>query len=325
MMHKVKSDLILIGVLFGAAVFLGAASPAPSASGRLRAAVGFAPVTATTAEAGWDARDWAIFRKKVAWALGQGLDTVPIGEAMARVGRSFVGTPYAPGTLEAAGPEHLVIDFRAFDCVTFVENTFAIARFLRTPEARRMDDRAAAEARYDRILTRIRYRGGRLEGYPSRLHYFSEWISDGVAKGLVKNMTRALGGVRDTSAIDFMTKHAGAYRQLADTAYVTAIRRVERRLSARGRWYIPQDEIARAAPRIRDGDIIAVTSTVAGLDIAHTGLAIRVDGALHLLNAPLVGSSVQISAKPLAERIQGIRSEDGIMVARPLDPGGTPP
>ncbi len=266
----------------------------------------------------WKDADWEIFRGKVAWALGQGLDTLPIGEAMARLGRSFVGTPYVPGTLEAPGPEHLVIDFRAFDCVTFVENTFALARFLRTPEAHHLDDRAAAESRYDRILTRIRYRGGRLDGYPTRLHYFSEWISDGVAKGLVRNVTEALGGVRDTSAIDFMTTHRRAYRQLADTANVAAMRRVEARLSARGRWFIPQDDISRAAPGIRDGDIIAVTSTVPGLDIAHTGLAIWVDGELHLLNAPLVGSSVQISAKPLARRIQGIRSEDGIMVARPV-------
>jgi len=230
-----------------------------------------------------------------------------------------VGTPYVPKTLEEPGPEHLVIDFRAFDCVTFVENTFALARFLRTPEARHLDDRAAAEARYDRLLTEIRYRGGRLDGYPSRLHYFSEWISDGVAKGLLTNMTERLGGVRDTSRIDFMTEHSSAYRQLADSAHVDAMRSVEARLSREGRWYVPQDEIDAASGGIRDGDIIAVTSTVPGLDIAHTGIAIHVDGRVHLLNAPLVGSSVQISEKPLGDRVRGISSQDGIMVARALD------
>lgn len=273
----------------------------------------------------WDAPDWDTFSRKVTWALSEGLDTLPIGEAMARLGRSFVGTPYVPGTLEQPGPEHLVIDFRSFDCVTFVETVFAMARFLEYPEAHHLERRAAAEARYDRILTRIRYRGGRLDGYPSRLNYFSEWISDGQAKGLVRNITRRLGGVPDTGSIDFMTTHVGAYRQLSDSANVTAMRKVEARLSRERRWFIPQDRIAEAASGIHDGDIIAMTSTVRGLDIAHTGLAVWVHGQLHLLDAPLVGSSVQISKRPLAERVQGIRSQNGIMVARPLEVSPTRP
>ncbi len=266
----------------------------------------------------WGDADWKIFSHKVDWALSEGLDTLPIGESMARLGRSFVGTPYVPKTLEAPGPEHLVIDFREFDCVTFVENTFALSRFLKTPEARKMDDRSAAETRYDGILEEIRYRDGKLVGYPSRLHYFSEWISNGVDKGLLRNVTRQLGGVPDTSRIDFMSTHASAYRQLSDSANLGVLRSIEERLRASPRWYVPQDDIEAVSSGIRDGDIIAVTSTVPGLDIAHTGIAIRVDGRVHLLNAPLVGKSVQVSEKPLGARVRGISSQDGIMVARPV-------
>jgi len=43
-----------------------------------------------------------------------------------------------------------------------------------------------------------------------------------------------------------------------------------------------------------------------------------VDGELHLLHAPLVGDSVEISQVSLAERIQGLSGQDGIMVARPV-------
>jgi hypothetical protein len=74
------------------------------------------------------------------------------------------------------------------------------------------------------------------------------------------------------------------------------------------------------AAGIRDGDVIAATSTVAGLDVAHTGLALWVDGSLHLLHAPLVGDSVEISTVPLAERILSINGQDGILVARPMEP-----
>ncbi|MCH7857652.1 MAG: DUF1460 domain-containing protein, partial [Gemmatimonadetes bacterium] len=77
--------------------------------------------------------------------------------------------------------------------------------------------------------------------------------------------------------------------------------------------------IALVEDRIQDGDIIAATSTVAGLDIAHTGIALWKDGRLHLLHAPLAGGVVQISEVPLAERIQRIAGQDGVMVARPLE------
>ena len=82
---------------------------------------------------------------------------------------------------------------------------------------------------------------------------------------------------------------------------------------------MPEERLAAVAPSIRDGDIIAATSTVAGLDVAHTGLALWVDGTLRLLHAPLVGDSVQISEESLPQRIRRIRGQDGILVARPTE------
>jgi hypothetical protein len=267
----------------------------------------------------WDDSEWAVFHSKVAWALEQGLDAEPMGDAMAAIGRTFVGTPYVPNTLEAPGPERLVIGFRGLDCVTFVENVLALARFVHEPGARELlEQRGEAEERYEEILTSIRYRRGELRGYASRLHYFSDWIADGEAKGLVQDMTRALGGIRDTGAVDFMSTHPDAYRQLGeDPAALAVVREVEKRLSAAGRWWIPEDGLEAAADGIRDGDIIAATSTVAGMDVAHTGLAVWVDGKLRLMHAPLVGDSVEISAEAIPQRVRRIRSQDGIMVARP--------
>lgn len=269
----------------------------------------------------WSDDDWGVFEEKVRWAAEQRLDTLPMGSAMAALGRTFVGTPYVPHTLEVEGPERLVIDFQGLDCVTFVENVLAMTRFVRGGGAARLADRARAEAAYEALLREIRYRGGRIAGYPSRLHYFSEWIADHDARGLVTDITAELGGVPDPEPIDFMSTHPDAYRQLADSASLAAVRAVERALAARGRRYVPEDRIAAVAHRIRDGDIIAATSTVEGLDVAHTGLAVRVDGALHLLHAPLVGDAVEISELPLADRILALEGQDGIMVARPLYPG----
>ncbi|MFW5904937.1 MAG: N-acetylmuramoyl-L-alanine amidase-like domain-containing protein, partial [bacterium] len=163
----------------------------------------------------------------------------------------------------------------------------------------------------------LRYRSGDLEGYPSRLHYFSDWIRDAEEKGLVDDVTPGLGGIPDSTALDFMSTHPDAYRRLGDPAVLEEIRRTEARLSEHPRIFVPEDRIAEVAPGIRDGDIIAATSTVEGLDIAHTGIALWRDGSLHLLHAPLVGDSVQLSPQTLARRIAEIESQDGIMVARP--------
>jgi hypothetical protein len=157
-----------------------------------------------------------------------------------------------------------------------------------------------------------------LEGYPSRLHYFTDWIADNDRRGLVRDVTAELGGVLDDEPIDFMTTHTDAYGQLSDPANVARVREVETALTEAGRYFVPQDRIAEVADQIEDGDIIAATSTVQGLDVAHTGLALWVDGTLRLMHAPLVGDSVQISEITLAERIQGISGQDGILVARPV-------
>ena len=176
-----------------------------------------------------------------------------------------------------------------------------------------------ARGRYESYLTELRYRGGVIDGYASRLHYFSEWLSDNDAKGLVRVVTGDLGPSSDREPIWFMSMHADAYRQLADLDVLAEIEAMEARLSAGpGRLYVPEDRIADIARDIRDGDVIAVTSTLEGLDVAHTGLAIWRDGRLHLIHAPLVGDAVQISERPLADRILSISTQDGIMVGRPI-------
>lgn len=316
-----------IGALLGAALVAGACAPEPDADDAYLSpdsaadTTGAEPATDTLAgHPSWTAADWRILTETVRWAWNEGLGQAGQGQAMARIGVSFVGTTYTPYTLEAEGPEHLVVNLRELDCVTFLENMYALARFVRTAPRDVLDDRDRAIALYEEYLTDVRYRGGTLEGYPSRLHYFTDWIHDNEQRGLVDEITEELGGVRVSEPIDFMSTHVDAYRQLADTANLEQIRAAESRLSGMTRYYIPEERVADVAERIQDGDIIAATSTVEGLDVAHTGMALWQEGRLHLLHAPLVGEDVQISEVPLADRLLDIDGQDGIKVARPLDP-----
>ena len=270
--------------------------------------------------------DWAVAAASVAWARDQGLQLLPVGEVAAILGSTFVGSPYEPGTLELPGPEGLVVNLSVFDCVTFVEHMLVLARLVVDPEIRIASDSGEADvmafrARYRRELATLRYRDAEVDGYASRLHYFTEWLDRGIERGDLTEVTDELGGIPDPRPIHFMTSHPEAYRQLREEPdLLPFFQAKEEALSRRVRLFIPEDEIAGVEMGIRNGDIIAAVSTVDGLDIAHTGLALWHDGRLHLLHAPLVGDTVEISPLPLAERMKGIRGQKGIRVARPVAP-----
>lgn len=263
--------------------------------------------------------DWRILRETLLRAEGQGLDTLSLGETVAGVGLFFVGAPYRPQTLEVPGPERLVVNLRALDCVTLVEAALAISHTLRAPGSVSEWTEERLRSTYTDALRTLRYRDGELTGYPSRLHYFSDWIRNGEAKGLVEDVTGELGGISDPEPLSFMSTHPGSYRQLGDSAVLEEIRRIEERISREPRIYVPEDRIADVASGIETGDVIAATSTVEGLDVAHTGIALWRDGSLRLLHAPLVGDSVQVSPRPLSTRIVEIGGQDGIIVARPVE------
>ena len=67
---------------------------------------------------------------------------------------------------------------------------------------------------------------------------------------------------------------------------------------------------------IQDGDLIAITTTISGLDIAHVGLAYFVNDKLHLLHASSTQNKVVISDKTLQDYLSGIKKNNGIIVAR---------
>ena len=274
----------------------------------------------TIAGTAWTQTDWRLFEAKVRWGAEHGLAKLPLGDAIARLGETFVGTTYRPGTLEVPGPERLVINLHELDCVTFVENVLALTRFIRHEGPGLLDDPPAARRAYERYLTALRYRSGTIDGYPSRLHYFSEWLAENARGGRIELLAQALGGVIDSQRIGFMSGHQQAYRQLSDPAVLQAVRETEARLNAGPpRWFIPEDRIASVAEKLQNGDVIAATSTLPGLDVAHTGLALWRDGKLYLVHAPLVGKAVEISEVPLADRIRAIAAQDGIMVGRPRE------
>src|SRR5436190_14595370 len=132
----------------------------------------------------------------------------PIGERIGAIGMALRQTPYVASTLELYDDREVCsVDFRGLDCVTFFELALAFARILKRGEL--TPDALLAE------VTFLRYRGGQLTDYASRLHYLSDWFADNQAKRVVRLITPELPGAeRFTRRVNFMSTHPGAYRQL---------------------------------------------------------------------------------------------------------------
>jgi len=235
------------------------------------------------------------------------------GELVVAAGRAFRNAPYQGGTLERNAEEALVVELGAFDCVTLIESALALAR---THHLER-----ESLAAFSRELQRIRYRDGEIDGYPSRLHYTTDWIRDNQARGHVRDITATLGGIVDPRPIDFMSTHRGLYPHLVESdANHAAILEVEKRLADEPRIYLPKEKIASVERRIEEGDLLALTSSVPGLDFAHTGIATFVDGRLHMLHASSANGLVEVTRHPLADYMAAQKSQTGIVVFRPIAP-----
>ncbi len=165
----------------------------------------------------------------------------------------------------------------------------------------------------------MRYRGGERRSYTSRLHYFSEWITDGESRGLLRDRGAELGGVEDGRPLRFMTEHRGSYLALADDGVFREIGAMERRLDGRPRRVVPTERIPEVSDRIETGDVLAFATAIPGLDVTHAAFAYRdADGVLRVLHAPLSGGTVEVSRAPLPEYVAAIRRSTGILVAQPL-------
>ena len=232
------------------------------------------------------------------------------GKLVLEVGKFFLGAPYMTGTLETRRPERLVINLRKFDCVTFVENVVALARLVKCRER--------SFKAFRKSLRQIRYRQGRLQGYPSRLHYFSDWIHDNEKKGIVRDVTTEIGGRPLRKAMNFMTANSDLYPPLTSGANLRTMKSIERTISRRSLFFIPKKALRRLEDRIEDGDLIAITTKTEGLDIQHVGLAARVKNRIHLLHASSVEGKVVFFKKTLYRYLMQSRARSGIMVARVL-------
>jgi hypothetical protein len=259
-------------------------------------------------------KDLEICNSKFNFAINEKLANKPIGDVIVEVGKSFLGTEYAAHTIEKGDSETLVINLTGLDCTTFLENSLVLARCIK--------ENKTSFDNYKTELTKIRYRDGIINKYPSRLHYFSDWIFNNVKKGIVKDISGDIGGIPLKFKLDFMTTHPDSYVRLTkDPEFIPIIRKQEEEINQREYYFIPKEKIASIENKIINGDLIAITSSIKGLDINHVGIAVKMeDGRIHFMHAPNVGYKVQITEIPLSDYLLKIKKDTGIIVLKAINP-----
>lgn len=228
-------------------------------------------------------------------------------------GRAFIGTPYVAHTLEG-DEEILTVNLDELDCTTFVETSMALAYTV--GETRR----SWRDFVYN--LRRMRYRGGEVDGYPSRLHYICDWAVDNIHRGNFKDVTRDFPRSNEMArTIDFMTSNRDKYPALADSANYARIRSVESGYRLHRFPYIKTVDLGNKDMKaaFHDGDVVALVSSLKNLDVTHMGIVVRQDGELYLLHASSKDGKVELTERPFADFMKRNRQWVGVRVFRLLE------
>lgn len=253
-----------------------------------------------------------LFEEVMAYARAENLHERPFGEIMQTIGLRFEGTPYVTGMLDEPEEETLIVNLTGFDCVLFIETVLALAQGIAQEDY--------AYATFADNVRALRYRDGVMNGYCSRLHYFSEWIADNENDGTIENLTDDLGGRLLDTQLTFMSEHRDAYPRLAENdSLFQGIQEMEADLAHLDIYYIPQDQIRTVYDRLQPGDILATATDIGGLDVSHSGLVYKgPDGSTGFLHASTTGG-VKVSPD-LQRYVEKNKRQIGIVVARPIDP-----
>jgi hypothetical protein len=257
------------------------------------------------------------FEELVQRAQVQGWRSLPLGDRIIAVGIALIGTPYVNYTLEIDDhTESPSVNLNGVDCWTFFEIALGFARMLEVKADHYTPQDLLTEIELDR------YRGGRCDGrYTSRLHFLEDWIYDNERRGLVKNLTRSLGGVPMRGRyLDEMTRFWRSSRYLRNNPdLVPEMRQIENRISSRTVYHVPKSEVPAIESKIQNGDVICISGKGPEGFTEHVGLAYRDrQGVLHFMHASKDARRVIVDI-PLHSYLYRYRKFAGIMVVRPQE------
>jgi hypothetical protein len=240
-------------------------------------------------------------------------DAVPIEALMEHYAQKHLGITYVGGLLEVPTVETLVVTLDGSDCVLFVEHTLAMT-FTTLQGSSSYSD-------FESNLALLRYGDGVIDGYASRLHYFSDWLRTNQEHGRIQLMFQQ-DDLPELSSLHFMTSNRNSYRQLAenDSLFALIQQREQQLNSMPSLRYIPQEDIPQYEHLLQTGDILSFVTTINGLDISHTAVVKRQADRVGFYHASTTGSVI-LDQATIYDYTLNRRNVRGIIIARPTGSG----
>jgi D-alanyl-D-alanine carboxypeptidase/D-alanyl-D-alanine-endopeptidase (penicillin-binding protein 4) len=190
------------------------------------------------------------------------------------VARASVGTPYQDGPL-GEGPEGThdkdpLMTLKCVDCVTFVEQTVALAG-------------ATTHAGTFDLLQKIRYKDGRID-FEHRNHFMiTDWIAN---NPWCQDLTGTLGVA--TESVTRTISRKGLFEKLKAPAF--GVSTPDRSVTLD---YVPTSAAAKAAANLPDASLVVFIGNVDWLFALHCGIFLRdADGVGQIYHASSKGGAV---------------------------------
>lgn len=213
------------------------------------------------------------------------------------------GTPYFLGPLgeglQSTYDKNPLIDLTRVDCVTFVEQTLALA----------------LSNNYDtafETLQKIRYKSAEIK-IEKRNHYFmADWVINN--HWLVNDVTKNIGG----DLAKPLTRTISHEKFFANSVYQgIKAQEPDRNITIN---YIPKDKLSLIADKLQSGDIAAFVINSEGIFVSHTGLIIKNKaGDIFFRNATSIGQKqvVDLPYEQLIEYLKNSKRNMGLVFIRP--------
>ncbi len=181
---------------------------------------------------------------------------------------SFLETPYAENTLGGSKnhKESLTVNLSGVDCFTYLDYVEALRLSVDFEE-------------FKKKLALVRYKDGQVK-WEKRKHFFSDWVTASHINAY--DVTRQIGG---ETAIT-LTKQLN--RKTDGSLWLPGLPVVTREIS-----YIPSEKIdSETLKTVETGDYLGIYSDKDGLDVTHTGIAVRKDDGVYLRHASSIHKKV---------------------------------
>jgi len=195
-----------------------------------------------------------------------------LADRLVRMSEGFLGTPYLVSPLgEGSGkdPDPL-IRFDAVDCLTFVEESIALALGRSSDEV-------------ERLLTEIRYFNRPI--FSERNHLMeAQWIPHNIGKGFLRPATQRLGG----DATRQVWKQINERAWSSPSARALGLTGVERPMGRFALSVIGLEELLTIAPRLESGTVLVIVREdrlFSPTRVSHVGFVIQKGRRTYLRHA----------------------------------------